>query len=91
MISDGYIGLIQKKAFLDAFKSLSNEQREMFFALTQKDKHFVEIKEQLNAIQRQAEKNKYSFGTDLLANVTGNVITDSAIYVLSKLFKGIRL
>lgn len=71
-------------------QSMSDSERESYLLLKQKDERMVEIKKQLDAIQRQAERNKYSFSMDLLANVTGNVITDSAIYVLSQLFKHIR-
>ena len=87
MANNSYIELIQKKALLDALKSVPDEQRDLLIAFASKDKYLVEIKQQLDAIQQQAERNKYSFGTDLLANITGNVITDSAIWILSKLVK----
>ena len=74
----------------EIIKNMSDDEKRMLISLSSKDQHLMEIKRQLDAIQRQAEANKYSFRTDLLANITGNVITDSAIYIISQLFKHIR-
>lgn len=73
----------------ELLRKLSDEDKQLLQLLSSKDQHFIDIKRQLDAIQHQAEMNKYSFATDLLANITGNVITDSAIYILSRLFKHI--
>ena len=75
---------------LQALKSMTDDEKQLLVALSKKDERMEAIMEQLNAIQRQAEANKYSFRTDLLANITGNVITDSAIYIISQLFKRVR-
>ena len=71
-------------------QSMTDEEKNAYLMLSKKDERLAEIKKQLDAIQLQAEKNKYSFSTDLLANVTGNVITDTAIWLFSTLFKRIR-
>ena len=71
-------------------QEMSDEDKRMLALLSEKDSHLIEIKQQLDAIQRQAEANKYSFTTDVLANITGNVITDGAALLLSCLFKRIR-
>lgn len=86
-MSDSALTRLMKYTML---QSMSDEEKSQFILLSQKDERLAEIKVQLDAIQRQAEANRYSFGTDLLANVTGNVITDTAIFVLSTLFKKLR-
>ena len=80
---DAYKEYMRKKIL----EKMSDEERFMYFMMTEQEKEARNIHMELQNIESLVKKNKYSFSTDLLANITGNVITDSAIYLLSRLFK----
>ena len=72
-------------------EKMTDEERFMYLMMTEQERSSRQIRDDLQEIQRGVERNKYSFKTDLFANISGNVITDTAIYLLSLLSKRIKL
>lgn len=87
-----YRGLMRKKLLEDIYDRMSNEEKRLFVQLSIQDKDKEEI---LQAIGRQDGKiedvsrriGKYPFASDLLANVSGNFITDGLTWLGKALFR----
>ena len=81
----GYNEYLRRKAFLDFYSRLSDKDKCLLAQMSNPVKNDVMGK--LDEIERKVEKNKYSFLTDVGANVLGNALFDIPIWLLSKLFR----
>lgn len=55
--------------------------------MTMQNKSANEIMDALNSINRKLDNNKHSFTSDLLANISGNVITDGVFFLFKKFLR----
>ena len=89
---NAYRELMRRKLLEEIYEKLSPEDKRTFVQLTLQDRNWNEI---LQALKQQNAKiddvsrkiGKHPFVSDLLANIVGNGITDTAIWIGSKLFK----
>lgn len=90
MDNDTYAILARQKVLNDLFEKMSDDEKKLFILYSLQKRSTEDIMQRLDDIQSQVERNKYSFTTDLLANVSGNFVADSLIWLGAQLFKRIR-
>lgn len=83
----GYRELMRRKLLHEIYDKLSNEDKRLFVQLTIDDKDHKEIMSALDELKSKAEANHHSFVSDFAANILGNGVWDSAVWLLSKMIK----
>lgn len=75
------------KALSKFWEGLSDSEKQILSnsCKISKDKN-ENLYQKLDVIERKVDKNKYSFLTDVGANVLGNALFDIPVWVLKKLF-----
>ena len=82
-----YNDFIKAKMLSDMMSKMDDGDKQMFAMLLQDiQARHGESMALMKSIESKVDRNKYSFSTDLLANVTGNVITDATILLGKWLF-----
>ena len=71
------------KALVDYYESLSDEEKRILFQPQYENENIIQ---KLDVIERKVDKNKYSFATDLGANIAGNAVYEGAVWLLKKIF-----
>ena len=79
-----YSKLMKAKVISDFYSRLSEEDKAVFAQMFYNNPD-GNVLSKLDEIERKVDGNRYSFRTDLGANILGNVITDSAIFIIKKL------
>ena len=69
------------------YDHLSENDKKLFAQMTMQNKSANEIMDALNSINRKLDNNKHSFTSDLLANISGNVITDGVFFLFKKFLR----
>ena len=83
MSDNPYQRYMKMKALADFYESLSDEEKRILFQPQYENENIIQ---KLDVIEKKVDKNKYSFAFDVLANVTGNTINDTAVWLLKKIF-----
>ena len=83
----GYRELMRRKLLEDIYDKMSDEEKRAFVQLTIQNKDHTEIMQALQGISRQVDEGKHSFKSDLIANISGNIITDGLIFLGKSLFR----
>ena len=78
---------MRRKLLEDLYDKMSEEDKKLFVQMTMQDKQHSEIMHALQGVRKDVEDNKHSFASDLAANVAGNAIFDSFVYLGAKLIK----
>ena len=86
-MDNAYVLLARYKLLTEMLGKMTDDEKRLFFTIYGRNDEMEEINRKLSVLQEQAERNKYSFTTDLLANVSGNFISDGVIWVCSQLLK----
>lgn len=81
---NAYQRYIKLKALADYYESLSDDDKRL---LTQSLSENENLLKKLNVIEEKVDRNKYSFLTDVGANVLGNALFDIPVWLISKLIK----
>ena len=81
-----YKVLLRRKLLNDIYERMTDEEKHLFIQSMMQSNSDA-VMQKLDTIERQVERNKYSFATDLLANVSGNFVADGLIWIGSRLFK----
>lgn len=82
-----YRGLLRRKLLEQIYYKMSDEEKRTFVQLSMQDKSHAEIMAALNKLKQKAEANHHSFVSDFAANILGNGVWDSAVWLLSKMIK----
>jgi len=91
-MSSRYRAMMRRRLLEDIYNRMSEEERRTFILMSIDDKGHDEIMTALNE-QRQATEEvsrklgRHPFASDLLANVSGNFITDGLIWLGKTLIK----
>lgn len=82
-----YRELMRRKLLEQIYDSMSDEERRSLVQLTLQDKNQEQIMSALNDLKQKADGNHHSFVSDLLANISGNFITDGILFIGKKLIR----
>ena len=82
-----YRAMMRRKLLESIYDKMSDEEKRLFVQMSIKDKDHNEIMSALQRIDKKADSNHHSFALDLAANVAGNGIWSSIIWLGSKLLK----
>lgn len=82
-----YRELMRRKLLEQIYDSMSDEERRSLVQLTLQDKNQEQIMSALNDLKQKADGNHQSFVSDLLANISGNFITDGILFIGKKLIR----
>lgn len=82
-----YRELVRRKLLEQMYDKMSDEEKRTFVQLTMDDKDHKEIMQALDELKNKADANHHSFLSDFGANIAGNAVWDSAVILLSKMFK----
>ena len=66
-MDNAYVLLARYKLLTEMLGKMTDDEKRLFFAICGKNEEMEEINRKLSVLQEQAERNKYSFTTDLLA------------------------
>ncbi len=88
----GYRELMRRKLLEQFYDKMSEEEKRTFVMLTMQDKSRDEIMQALSAQNAKIDDvsrkiGKYPFASDLLANISGNFLTDGLIWIGHKLLR----
>lgn len=86
-MSDTARALVRRKVLSDVFSKMSDEEQRILALLVMQDEDDSEIMAALQGASRQVEESKHSWMADFGANVAGNAVWDSAVWLLSRLTK----
>ena len=78
---------IRMKKLEEIYSRMSDDDKRLYVLMTMQDKSHEEIMKAIEEVKRQADKNHHSFTSDLLANISGNAIFDSLVWIGSKLIR----
>ena len=82
-----YRALMRRKFLEQMYDKLSDEDKRLYVQMAMQDKDHREIMQALNSLSRKADKNHHSFALDLGANIAGNAVWDSVIWLGSRLLR----
>lgn len=69
------------------YSRMSDEEKRMFVQMTMQDRDHQEIMQALQQLSKKADGNHHSWLSDFGANIAGNAVFDSAVWLFSKLFR----
>ena len=78
---------MRQKALLDIYSKMSDEEKRAYMLM---NSNHQEVMGALQGISQQVDQGKHSFTRDLAANVAGNAIFDTTVWLASKLLKIIK-
>lgn len=84
---NGYRELMRRKLLEQMYDNMSDEDKRTLVRLTAQSKDHSEIMSALKQLREKADSNHHSFVSDLLANISGNFITDGLLFIGRKLIR----
>ena len=82
-----YQAFLRRRMLEQMYDRLDDKDKQTFMDMTMQGKSDERIMQALNGISKQVDRNRHSFSSDLLANISGNIITDGAFYLLKRLLR----
>lgn len=87
---NAYQRYLKMKALSEFWEGLSDSDKQMLANSCKISKDENEnIIQKLDVIEKKVDKNKYSFATDLGANIAGNAVYEGAVWIIKHLFSRI--
>ena len=80
-------GYFRRMILEEMYDRMTDEEKWLYVQMTLQDRDHQEIMQALDNLSKKADSNHHSFALDIGANIAGNAIFDSAVYLASKLIK----
>lgn len=82
-----YSELMRRHLLEKIYGGLSDADQQALAQRAIQDRRYRDMMHAIKDVGEKVERNRHSFVSDLLANISGNVITDGFLRVASRLFQ----
>lgn len=81
--------MMRQKLLESIYDKMTDEEKRLYVQMSIQDRDHAEIMRSLEDLKQKADANHHSFALDLGANLAGNAVWDSLLWLGTKLIKRI--